>query len=323
MTKTEDKQIQNTIINNRPHLSPSSIQVYMSSIRAVSKLINKPLLNVDDIIENYEEILNAMIETYKPSIRKTKIASFIVAIDRKKENTEKTNEIIKLYREQLFNDSEKSAERENEQKMTETQEEAYIPWEDVESTYEELKLQCIPLFRLKHFDAGIFDKLQQYVLLSCYVLIPPRRSKDYADFKINGNIDKEENNYMIIKGKNKTAEFVFNSYKNAKRLGAQIVDIPNELKNIILKWKAISGSDWLISTRSGSKITQVRINQILNQIFYPKKISSSMLRHIYLTSKFGDVDLKALQTTTKNMGNSEIARTLKYVSKEHAEKEEE
>jgi hypothetical protein len=47
-----------------------------------------------------------------------------------------------------------------------------------------------------------------------------------------------------------------------------------------------------------------------------------MLRHIYLTEKFGHVNLEDIEDTTEMMGNSKIDRTLKYVSKEHAEKEE-
>ena len=79
----------------------------------------------------------------------------------------------------------------------------------------------------------------------------------------------------------------------------------------------------IAASKDGKKITQVRINQILSDIFHPKNIGSSMLRHIYLTEKFGNVNLENIEDVTEQMGNSQITRTLKYVSKEHAEKEEE
>jgi len=53
---------------------------------------------------------------------------------------------------------------------------------------------------------------------------------------------------------------------------------------------------------------------MLNNIFN-KNIGSSLLRHIYLTHKYGDVDLEEMEKTTHEMGNSEIERTLKYVKK--------
>jgi len=136
------------------------------------------------------------------------------------------------------------------------------------------------------------------------------------------NPDTSKDNFMTILGRKKTPYFVFNSYKNSNKLGKQQIEIPNELKNIISKWSKISPSDWLISTKDGKKITQVRINQILHDVFSPKSISTSMLRHIYLTEKFGHVNLEDIEDTTEMMGNSKIDRTLKYVSKEHAEKEE-
>ena len=52
--------------------------------------------------------------------------------------------------------------------------------------------------------------------------------------------------------------------------------------------------------------------------FFGKNISSSMLRHIYITHKFGDVDLEKLESTTAAMGNSAVGRTLAYVGKDEA-----
>lgn len=311
------------IRDNRKMLTPSSIKVYMSNIRSVQKDLNKKFNSLDDVVENHKAILDMLIEKYKPSIRKTKLASLIVLLDRKDENPPEIDEILKIYRKQLFLDADNTQKEERKQKLiNKNQEEAYIPWADVEAIYEDLKTQCMPLFKLKKLDSKIFNKIQQFVLLSCYVLIPPRRSKDYADFRIK-DPDTAKDNFMTIIGKKKVPYFVFNSYKNANKLGKQQIEIPNELKNIILKWTKIAPSDWLISTKEGKKITQVRINQILSDIFDPKNIGSSMLRHIYLTEKFGNVDLENIEDVTEQMGNSQITRTLKYVSKEHAEKEEE
>jgi hypothetical protein len=47
-----------------------------------------------------------------------------------------------------------------------------------------------------------------------------------------------------------------------------------------------------------------------------------MLRHIFLTQKYGDVDLADIRKTTEAMGNSEIERTLKYVKKNNPDPEE-
>jgi len=73
-------------------------------------------------------------------------------------------------------------------------------------------------------------------------------------------------------------------------------------------------NEYLITTNTGNRIEQPRVNLMLNNIFN-KNIGSSLLRHIYLTHKYGDVDLEEMEKTTHEMGNSEIERTLKYVKK--------
>ena len=49
-----------------------------------------------------------------------------------------------------------------------------------------------------------------------------------------------------------------------------------------------------------NKITQQKITFMLNRIF-GKNISTSMLRHIFLSFKFGDIDLKQLQDTVASL----------------------
>jgi hypothetical protein len=44
-----------------------------------------------------------------------------------------------------------------------------------------------------------------------------------------------------------------------------------------------------------------------------------MLRHIYLSDKFKDVNLQELEETANNMGQKDIRRTLKYVDKNYDE----
>jgi hypothetical protein len=45
------------------------------------------------------------------------------------------------------------------------------------------------------------------------------------------------------------------------------------------------------------------ITRILNKLFNPKKVGSSMLRHIYLTEKYGD-KLNELEDDAEAMGTS-------------------
>lgn len=309
----EDQSNFNKILRtNRPLITNSSINVYLSGIRSIAKDIKTPLNTLDDIVDNHSLILQALMK-YKPSIRKTKIAGFISLLDRKDKNPKEIEDIIKDYRIQMIKDAEEVNNNELKQKFSKKQEDNYISWNEVEEVYKKMSVECLPILKaLKSLNDGkIFDKLQKFILLSMYVLTPPRRSMDYADFKIH-NIDVDNDNFMTtIQRKH---YLVFNSYKNKNKLGTQQISISPELAYIIKKWTKINDSDYLISTKTKGKVSQVRINQLLNDIFN-KKIGSSMLRHIYLTHHFSNVDLEKLKDVTESMGSSQIERTLKYVNK--------
>lgn len=304
--------IRERIIENRPNLTLSSIKTYMSIINKTSRDISNKLETPDDVVQHHKEILESLM-TYKPNIRKTKLSAFIVVLDQKDKTSDDIKEIIDNYRKQLFADADDVDKDEKKQKLSESQEKNYITWDEVLKIYENLRTEAEPLFKLENLNKKQYNKLQEFVLLSLYVLTPPRRSLDYAQFKIK-SINESTDNYMTVKGRKKEGTLIFNAYKNSKRLGKQEVKISNALRNIIQKWITKNPNEYLITTNTGNKIEQPRVNLMLNNIFN-KNIGSSLLRHIFLTHKYGDVDLEEMEKTTHEMGNSEIERTLKYVKK--------
>lgn len=317
--------IANILISNRPHLSETSVRTYKSNISKLLKSIDKEITSLKDVEDNFDLIFDKLME-YPFNIRKTKMSAFIVFLDEGELNKKNRVEMLERLRDVLFEDANKYNKRENKQSLSETQKKNYIPWTDVLKIYKRLEIQAKPLFKLDELKKSQYNTLVEYVLLSCYVLIPPRRSKDYADFVLE-NPDTEIDNYMYSekKGKKTFYYFIFNSYKNSSRLGTQKIPIPTPLKNILNKWKKVQKdrSNYLISTYGGKKVSQVKINQIISRIFNARKIGPSMLRHIYLTHQYKDVDLQKLQEDTENMGNSQISRTLKYVDKNIDEEEDE
>jgi integrase len=105
-----------------------------------------------------------------------------------------------------------------------------------------------------------------------------------------------DTNYMDVDKK----QFIFNAYKTARKEGQLREEIPSELQAIIsiylklhplLKGKKIvKGTNVpFLVYYDGKPLSQVNaITRILNKIF-GKKVGSSMLRHIYLSSKYGNV----------------------------------
>lgn len=310
---------------NRPMLSNGSIRTYIGSINRMSIGIDKPLLTTDDLMDNIDDIMD-FLTAYQPNPRKTRIAALIAVLDDKHhEHSEKLKKILERLRVQMYKDADLIKKKDEKQELTERQKEAFIPWSEVMKRYNMLKIEAEPLFKLDKLTKHQYFTLQNYILLSLYVLIKPRRALDYTNFKLrNYDMDDEStDNYMVIPSSGrKKAYFVFNTYKNATRIGKQHVEIPRELKNLILKWSDKNKSEWLLTNQFGKQISQQRITGWLNNIFN-KNISVSMLRHIYLTKELGDVDLQKIKDIAEEMGGNQVDRILAYVSKENAHDDDE
>lgn len=294
------------IKENRPNLSMTSIKTYCSNIVSIAKKINSEISNEKDVIDNADKIYE-YLKTKPSATRKTLLASLIVFLD-SVEN--KDTDLIDKFRKIMLSDIDEVNKENIEQKLNKKQKEAWMDWNEVLDIYNQLELSVKGLWNKSELKKSEFLKLQNYVLLSCLVLISPRRSLDFVNFKLR-NIDKNEDNYMSGN------DFIFNSFKTAKSAGQQKVRIPTKLKTIINKWKRINENDYLlVNTRLDNKIDSTQLTNMLNNIF-GKNISTSMLRHIYLSHEFKNMPrIKELQSIASDMGTSAEMVMNNYIKKD-------
>lgn len=294
------------ISKNRPKIAHSTLQMYLISLRKISKLIGSDIESSNDIDSKWKDI-KIKLKDIKPSSRKTLLASLVVVYP-----LESNSKVLEEIRHQMTSDKNVTEEDYSKQELSDKQKSNLISWNEVLKVYNDYKKIAVPFLNSdKELNKKYKKIVQNFIILSLYTQIPPRRSKDFTNFKIR-NINKLTDNYMETKGRN--AQFIFNAYKNASRLGEQKVDIPNSLKLLINKWIKKTKSDYLISTIDDKYVTQNYLTKILNGIF-EKPISTSMLRHIYLTSKYKDVNLEDLQNTAHDIGSKSLSTVLQYVQK--------
>jgi hypothetical protein len=308
---------------NKPNLSVGSVNTYLSVFRTIALNIKKDLNDIEDFIKYQPEILEYM-NSISPTMKKSRIAGVISLLKKNDDSMDdKTKESIKTYNTEMLRAVSEYNKTANDQVLTDRQKENFMSWDEIMEVYNKMasianQLWKIPKEQITH---DIFEILQHFVLLSVYVLMPPRRSLDYAGMKIrneNSNLNSVDN--YIIQKRNKW-QFVFNSYKNSTRLGKQIVDIPSTLKDILKKWMYVNKGDYLIFAKNNKQVQSTKINSMLANIF-KKPIGPSLLRHAYMTKFFGNVDLKKLEEATQSMGSSDIKTMLQYVNKNDKEKEE-
>jgi len=282
----------------RPTLSDGSLKTYTSILRSLHSKIFGGDIQKDDFDES-DKILKHL-DDLPPNKRKT-ILSALVVISGKPD-----------YRKEMLEDIKEYSNDAKEMKKSETQEANWVSKDDIMALYNQHKQDALSCYKKSKLNMNDLQTIQNYIILSLLggIFIAPRRSLDYTEFKIK-SINKDDDNYL---DKN---ELVFNKYKTAKFYNEQRVAIPKELKSILTKWIKNNNSDYLLFDSNGSKLTSVKLNQRLNKIF-GKKASVNLLRHSYLTDKFGDEieRSKKMANVAEDMGTSSAQVIGTYIKKE-------
>ena len=285
--------LQEKIKENRPNLSSSSVKTYISIL---SNLYKK--LNGDGNIEWFERENNEILkylDDKNDQTRKTTLSALFILTNMKEYQTV-MNTIMKK-----VNDDYKN------QKMNEKQKDNWISVNEIKEKYNVLSVDAnLMLNKKKILNENI---MMEFLLMSFLggVVIPPRRSLDYSEMKIR-NYDVKTDNYY------KGNKFYFNKYKTVKTYGLQILDVPKELNNVLKKWIKINTNDYMIYSSNGNKLSCPQITRILNKVF-GKNISTSMLRHIYLTNVYKDVpQINKMENLANEMGHS-ISTAMEYIKR--------
>lgn len=139
------------------------------------------------------------------------------------------------------------------------------------------------------------DLYQKYLIIHLYTELPPLRN-DYAMTRIINSLQAQGvvTDYNIVENyinlNDKT--LVLQNYKTAKTYGTKVITIPQKLVNIIRRFEKfkknynVTHDFMLLNTTDLKPMSRNNLTKALNKIFYPKKISSTILRKVYLSNKY-------------------------------------
>lgn len=291
--------ISDILLQKRPNLAPNTVKTYSSILRNLylrfldGETIPRQV-KTDDVVKFYTDQSKKVLESLEDmpyNKRKTILAAIIAIMG--KDDSNATD-----YRNQMIKDADKYNAEQRKQKKTDVQKENWISQDAVMAIYRQLEKDTRHLFSKPSLSMSELQRLQDYVILSVYTLIPPRRLMDYTEFKLR-NVNTETDNYM------KGNTFVFNAYKTKNKYGKQEVKIPVRLRNILQKWQKKHENDYLLFSEKGTSLPQSRLTQKLNRIF-GKNISVNMLRHIFISDRVLEAApaLQKLEGIAEDMGHS-------------------
>ena len=297
-------------------LSETSINAYLRNLEKLNN--DMPLKNLNFLKD--KDVILSKLENYKPNTKRNYLISIVSAL-----STDKSNKT----KEKLFNDyfilmMEKNKELKAEEakgEKSESQTNNWMEWSEVEGVFKNLEHKVEAFKKSKEINEHNYNLLLSYMVLGLYVFNPPRRN-DYMNMKI---IKKETSNisidYNYLDYDNK--QFIFNQFKTIKKEGQLKIPISEPLMNVIntylkfhplIKGKKLTAASDIpfLVYYDGSALDKVNsITRILNGIF-KKNIGSSMLRKIYLTSKYHDVKDEQKEDA-KAMSHSVATQQTNYI----------
>lgn len=273
----------------------NSANLYAANIMRVAKLIDVDPLSKDFPMREKNKI-DKVLDEAKPIARKNMLQALVVFM-RSRKNNEKD---IEIFGEKMKIINKEIEDEANLQKKTSKQEKNWASLKELRGVLRQYEKE---LKAEKVFEASgtlpkkLMDKLKYYVTGMLYLSgdeNPPRRL-EYGNMKIIKKSDydklktkdKENDNYLVIQGRNKKV-FHLGNYKTSNTYGTLQIPVGKALNKVLNVWLRYHDSIYLLSNGLNRPLNGSQMTKLLYQVFAPidKKISASMLRHIYLSEKF-------------------------------------
>lgn len=287
------------IKKNRENLSASSLKTYRSILSNIYKSVYPDDNSFSFKNFNNDELILEHLKDLEFNKRKSKLAPLFVLTGNKR------------YHESMIKDIQQYNDHQDKQEMTDYYKDNMVSIDDVMNTFKGLERNMKILMEKDRLSNNDYQEMQKCIMLALMggIFQPPRRSSDWI-MKFRNYTDTD--NYVDMK----KGIFVFRNFKTSKVYGTQTLEINKELKKLLSKWFKIipETCDWILFDNNFNHLTNSQMTHRLNAIF-GKKVSTSMLRHIYLTHKFSNVNLQDIKDTASAMGNSALM-ALQYVKRD-------
>ena len=265
---------------NENGLAKGTADMYVTKLRILN---NNTPFNSLAFLKDKTGIEKKLETITNDNTRKSYVASIVSILNHQKSIMYKQ---LNLYYKALFMKERIATADKPLHEKTETQQKNWLTWDEVMKAYNTIKARIDDIKDLKQPTENERDLMERYIVLSLYVLQPPRRNADYYLMKF-GTGDHDHFNFIDLPAK----QYYFNNFKTSK-YGKEVLDVPPKMMEVLHWYKEHMGlkdGDFLLFPDDTKRTSSNKITKLLNKIFM-KNISSSMMRHIYLSSKYGAVE---------------------------------
>ena len=316
----DSKNPTDEISKARPSLKTNTIKQYTTNLNKLKKMFDT---DDYDFLKKPEDVMDKLSDLHYLSQRNilNAVIVLLMALNDDKKYDELLEEYGKL-RDDLnnkYNDEQKSGV------ISDKQSKNFATTEEVFNMINEMADELKPLKKKSNDNITKKEKqlLQAYVLFNIYARMPFRNdvagmmSINQAAYKKLSDEEKKENNYLVVPSKG-NLYFVLNKYKTSKKyeeLDLKIED--KDLRKILRYYLKVNGMGVLFKTSTDKPLTRIELSKVLlkySKKYMNKSISTTLLRKIYLSSKYGDMK-EELEKDNKVMGHSKQVALDTYVKK--------
>ena len=313
--KINSKNPSEEIAEARPNLKTNSVKQYVTNLNKLKKMFDT---DDYDFLSNTEEVMEKVSGLHYLSQRN--ILNAVVVLLMALNHDEKYDNLLQEYGKLRDDFNDKYSDEQKSGVISDKQSANFATIEEVYDMINTMGTELKPIKKKTELSKKEFALLQAFTLFNIYARMPMRNDvsemeaiKKSAYNKLSAE-EKKSKNYLVLE-KNGMF-FVLNKYKTSSKY--EELDLPIEdkaLKKIIRFYLRHNGMGVLFKTSTGKSITRGELSKLLikfSKKYMSKSISTTLLRKIYLSSKYGDMK-KELEKDNKVMGHSKGVALDTYV----------
>ena len=316
---TTKENLAETIKKSRPNAKDSTIKMYVSNLMKLMKLFEKENLK---FLNKPQDISDKLSDLHYTTQRNYYNAIIVYLM-----SIEEDDETLKEYNDLRDDLNKKYEDEQATGTISDKQKDNFVDISEVNKMIEKMGEEIKSKGIKKKEDLTAKDKalLQVYIIYNIYTRIPLRNDISGMEvinkraYNKLSESEKKEKNFLVI-NKNKMF-FVINKFKTQSKYQELNIDIPKDLEKLLRLYIRINGMGVLFKSSTGKPLSRNALSQLLiktSKKYMGKSISTTMLRKIYLSSKYAKVK-EEMEKDAHAMGHSVGMQQSVYVKKEQEE----
>lgn len=313
----------------KPELKDNSVKQYVTNLKTLSSIFKsdnyKYLDDPPNVIEKLNTTINPKTSELYNFLTKRNILNAVIVFLQAHHNPLKIEDYLDERIEDYIDERDKYNKEYGKQQQKGTKSDHQKKnWVELEEIYKMLNTMNDEIKPIKKANMEWKDMskaqrnlIQAYTIFSIYVRMPMRNDVagmeaiSKREYNKLTEKDKEDNNYLVVERTD--LWFVLNEYKTVKKYKEKKLLIKDPiLKRTLRYYLKQKGHGQLFTTAvsSASEVSDPLTRNALSKLlirtsekYLNKKIGTTMLRHIYVSNKYGDTK-KELKEDNNVMGHS-------------------